>query len=82
MVIWDNLSGVKSNYDKEKMEYIISRRIKNGLGNIYFFNNKTDALLDIFGVSLYELLHIDLCFDCRNYKIEISQRKDVEIFKC
>ena len=82
MVIWNKLSSIKSAYDKEKLEYIVSRRVNDGLGNIYFYNSTTDKLMDLLGVPLYEQLKIDLCFDCRNYKIEISSRKDVEIFKC
>lgn len=82
MLVWDFFTEQESNYDKSKVNYIISRRYNEGLGNIYFATGGLTRLQELLGKETYELMHIDLCFDCTHYKFDIPNRKDVGIFRC
>lgn len=66
MVIWDKLSSISSNYEKQKLMDILAIRKRKKLGNIYFIKDYDSTLNTIMTDDLAEVLDVTLLINCEH----------------
>lgn len=74
MVFWNRFTKIDSNYDRSKMYDILLIRYRKGLGNFFFIAGGRNALYDIVGKDIADLMDIFFTIDCSNpdYKINFK----------
>lgn len=55
-VIWDRFSFVNSNYDKQKLYNLILIRSRRGLGNLFFIEDYSSVMANVFNEEMYSVM--------------------------